>query len=140
MTFGCQMSVADGGELAAPLLARGFQTVAEPENADAIVLNTCTVRQHAEDKALSLIGRLRPWKDEDPQRVLIVSGCAAERLGGWIQQRFPYVDLVVGAKSIDDYPNIVAQALGAKFDALRENQQAFPSAQTSTTPVGWSSS
>ncbi len=139
MTFGCQMSVADGGELAAPLLARGFSTVADPEQADAIVLNTCTVRQHAEDKALSLIGRLRPWKDEDPQRVLIVSGCAAERLGDWIQRRFPHVDLVVGAKSIDDYPRIVEQALGAKFDVLRESREAFPATAGDAALVGWSS-
>ena len=125
VTFGCQMSVADGEELASPLLGRGFTAVAEQKDADAIVLNTCTVRQHAEDKALSLIGRLREWKDERPERMLIVAGCAAERLGPWIQKRFPYVDLVVGAKSIEDYPKIVSDALGARFDALAESQEAF---------------
>jgi len=125
VTFGCQMSVADGEELAAPLMGRGFTAVGDPDSADAIVLNTCTVRQHAEDKALSLIGRLREWKDKDPERVLIVAGCAAERLGPWIQKRFPYVDLVVGAKSIEDYPKIVEEALGARFDALAETRLSF---------------
>jgi tRNA-2-methylthio-N6-dimethylallyladenosine synthase len=145
VTFGCQMSAADGGELAAPLLARGFRAAASQEDADAIVLNTCTVRQHAEDKALSLIGRLRPWKDEDSGRVLIVAGCAAERLGPWIRKRFPHVDLVVGAKSIEDYPRIVEEALAAKFDAMRENREAFSNGASSTeggpapTPVGWTS-
>ncbi len=143
VSFGCQMSVADGGEMAAPLLARGFRAVAGPEDADAIVLNTCTVRQHAEDKALSMIGRLREWKDADPDRVLIVAGCAAERLGGWIRTRFPHVDLVVGAKSIEDYPAIVSQALAAKFDALRETREAFasvsPGAAPPEAPVGWTS-
>ena len=138
VTFGCQMSVADGGELAAPLLARGFRAVDAPDEADAIVLNTCTVRQHAEDKALSLIGRLREWKDADPDRVLIVAGCAAERLGGWIRTRFPYVDLVVGAKSIEDYPGIVEEALAAKFDALRETRESF-AGPAPETPVGWTS-
>ncbi|MDE2141144.1 MAG: tRNA (N6-isopentenyl adenosine(37)-C2)-methylthiotransferase MiaB [Elusimicrobia bacterium] len=138
VTFGCQMSVADGGEMAAPLLARGLRPVDAPEDADAILLNTCTVRQHAEDKALSLIGRLRAWKDADPARVLIVAGCAAERLGPWIQNRFPYVDLVVGAKSIEEFPNVVEAALAAKFDALKETREAFPAAPE--IPVGWTSS
>ncbi len=141
VTFGCQMSVADGEELAAPLKDRGFTAVTEPENADAIVLNTCTVRQHAEDKALSLIGRLREWKDKNPDRVLIVAGCAAERLGPWIQKRFPYVDLVVGAKSIEDYPKIVEEALGARFDALSETRSAFTVASDAPqSPTGWASS
>ena len=140
VTFGCQMSVADGEELASPLSARGFTTVAEPDAADAIVLNTCTVRQHAEDKALSLIGRLRAWKDERPERVLIVAGCAAERLGPWIQKRFPYVDLVVGAKSIEDYPRIVEEALGARFDMLKESRAAFSeTAEVLDKPTGWAS-
>ncbi len=141
VTFGCQMSVADGEELAAPLKDRGFIAVATPETADAIVLNTCTVRQHAEDKALSLIGRLRAWKQKDPERVLIVAGCAAERLGPWIQKRFPYVDLVVGAKSIEDYPKILAAALDSRFDALAETRQAFAAeTQSPDTPTGWASS
>lgn len=140
VTFGCQMSVADGSELASPLTGRGFTAVSEPEAADAIVLNTCTVRQHAEDKALSFIGRLRGWKDEDPGRVLIVAGCAAERLGPWIQKRFPYVDLVVGAKSIEDYPRIVEEALGARFDAMAETRRAFSKMPEDVDkPAGWAS-
>ncbi len=140
VTFGCQMSVADGEELAAPLKGRGFTAVAEPDDADAIILNTCTVRQHAEDKALSLIGRLRAWKEKDPERVLIVAGCAAERLGPWIVKRFPYVDLVAGAKSIEDYPTIVEEALGARFDALAETRQAFAEERSSASaPTGWMS-
>lgn len=148
VTFGCQMSAADGGEMAAPILGRGFRAVASPEDADAIVLNTCTVRQHAEDKALSMIGRLRPWKEENAGRVLIVAGCAAERLGPWIQARFPYVDLVVGAKSIEEFPRIVEEALAGKFDALRETSESFsdeasPARRSAPaapeTPIGWTS-
>lgn len=139
VSFGCQMSVADGGEMAAPLLARGFRPVALPEDADAIVLNTCTVRQHAEDKALSLIGRLRPWKDADPDRVLIVAGCAAERLGGWIRTRFPHVDLVVGAKAVEDYPRVVEQALASRFDALSETRDSFGGEAAPGAPIGWAS-
>lgn len=139
VTFGCQMALAEGEELAAPLQARGFTAVAAPEDADAVVLNTCTVRQHAEDKALSLIGRLREWKDRDPKRVLIVAGCAAERLGPSLRKRFPYIDLVVGAKSIEDYPRVVEEALGARFDALAEGREAFGESDELPVPVGWGS-
>lgn len=139
VTLGCQMSVADGGELAAPILSRGFRPAASPEDADAIVVNTCTVRQHAEDKALSLLGRLRTWKEADPERVLIVAGCAAERLGGRLAERFPHVDLVVGAKSIEDYPRIVDSALARRFDHLAETRGAFAAPRTPDAPFGWSS-
>jgi tRNA-2-methylthio-N6-dimethylallyladenosine synthase len=125
ISLGCQMSAADGEELAAPLRRRGFGWAGAPEDADAIVISTCTVRQHAEDRALSLIGSLKPWKDADPGRVLIVAGCAAERLKGWLETRFPHVDLVVGAKSIEDYPAIAERALADKFDALSETKRSF---------------
>lgn len=125
VTLGCQMSAADGAELAAPLAARGFGWAAAPEDADAIVISTCTVRQHAEDRALSLIGSLRPWKEQDPRRVLIVAGCAAERLKGWLEKRFPYIDLVVGAKSMDESAHLVESALSTRFDALAEQAASF---------------
>lgn len=137
VTLGCQMAVAEGEELAAPLKARGFAVTDDLEAADAFVLNTCTVREHAEHKALSLIGRLKEWKDRRPERVIIVAGCAAERLGQELQKRFPHVDLVVGAKSIEDYPAVVEQALGGRFDALAENKAAF--ADSVPVPVGWGS-
>ncbi|MEK7389977.1 MAG: tRNA (N6-isopentenyl adenosine(37)-C2)-methylthiotransferase MiaB [Elusimicrobiota bacterium] len=140
VTFGCQMSAADAGELSAPLTDRGFIPVADSAHADAIVLNTCTVRQHAEDKAMSFIGRLKKWKSVDPSRVLIVAGCAAERLGPGIQRRFPHVDLVVGAKSIDDYPVIVENVLADRFNALEETRRNFsPETGPPEVPAGWSS-
>src|SRR5437763_68811 len=108
------MSAADGGEMSDALARRGFTHHEVPEGADAVLISTCTVREHAEQRALSLIGSLKPWKDADPSRVLIVSGCAAERLDGWIQKRFPYVDLVVGAKSIDRFDALVAEAIGER--------------------------
>ncbi len=136
IALGCQMSAADGAELAAPLLRRGFGWAASAEEADAVIISTCTVRQHAEDRALSLIGSLRPWKEADPGRVLIVAGCAAERLKGWLEKRFPYVDLVSGAKQIEEYPQLVSQALGARFDAMAEDKQAFADNVPFPSPTG----
>ncbi len=139
VTFGCQMALAEGEELSAPLLARGFTAVDAPEDADAVVLNTCTVRENAEHRALSLIGRLKEWKDARPERVLIVAGCAAERLGESLRKRFPHIDLVVGAKSIEDYPRVVDEALSARFDALAEGREAFAAGTAPAIPVGWGS-
>ncbi|MBI4375599.1 MAG: tRNA (N6-isopentenyl adenosine(37)-C2)-methylthiotransferase MiaB [Elusimicrobia bacterium] len=125
ISLGCQMSAADASEMQRPLARRGFSSSEDPEQADAILINTCTVRQHAEDRAVSLIGSLREWKEKRPDRVLIVAGCAAERLGEWLHQRFPHVDLVVGSKSIEEFPKLVEEALGRRFDALEENRRAF---------------
>ncbi|HVA67521.1 MAG TPA: tRNA (N6-isopentenyl adenosine(37)-C2)-methylthiotransferase MiaB [Elusimicrobiota bacterium] len=125
IALGCQMSEADAEEMSAPLATRGFAKADTPEEADVILISTCTVRQHAEDRAISLIGSLRPWKTANPNRVLIVSGCAAERAGDSIRQKFPYVDLIVGAKSVERFPEIVQETLDARFDALKEQQESF---------------
>ncbi|MDE1976619.1 MAG: tRNA (N6-isopentenyl adenosine(37)-C2)-methylthiotransferase MiaB [Elusimicrobia bacterium] len=137
IALGCQMSEADAEEMSAPLASRGFSRAEGPDEADAILISTCTVRQHAEDRAISLIGSLKPWKAADPNRVLIVSGCAAERAGDSIRRKFPYVDLVVGAKSIARFPELVREALDARFDALREQRESFApeAAPTEASPV-----
>ncbi len=121
ITYGCQMSVADGEEMSVPLLRRGYTPTPDLDAADAVLLNTCTVRQHAEDKALSLIGRLRLWKEERPDRLLIVAGCAAERIAPWLTRRFPHIDLIAGAKSIEQFPELLDAALERRFDSPLKN-------------------
>jgi len=125
ITFGCQMNDADTEEMALPLLLRGFQATRELAEADAVIVNTCTVRQHAEHRALSRIGRLRAWKQARAGRLLIVAGCAAQRVGDQILKRFPFVDLVVGARSIERYPEILEAAL----------QGRAPSSQGCSSPL-----
>src|SRR5262245_52669143 len=97
-TFGCQMNIADSQEMSRRLVARRLRPTQDPAEADVFPLNTCTVRQHAEQRALSLLGRLADWKN--PHRCLIFAGCAAERLGDRVRRRFPQVTVVAGAKSI----------------------------------------
>ena len=117
ITLGCQMSAADGGEMLASLCRRGWERADSPEDADAILLTTCSVRRHAEQRALSLIGRLRDWKARAPGRVLVVAGCVAERMGTSLTRRFPHVDLAVGARSAARYADIVAETLGHQGSA-----------------------
>ncbi len=130
VSFGCQMNVADSEEMARPLREKGFLPTADIQAADAVLINTCTVRQHAEDRALSLIGRLRKWKSERPERFLIVAGCAAERTREWLTTRFPHIDLVAGAKSIEQFPELLREAIGSRFDFTGETREGFAEAGT----------
>ena len=123
-TFGCQMNVADSGEMSAHFFKQGYTAASTQDEADVVILNTCTVRQHAEDKALSFIGRLRDWKKKDPNRVIVVAGCAAERLKDTLKKRFPHVDLVVGAKSIEQFPSLVNSYL--RTDAAKRAPARTP--------------
>jgi tRNA-2-methylthio-N6-dimethylallyladenosine synthase len=130
-TFGCQMNVSDSEEMAQHLFQRGGSPVDSPDDADVILLNTCTVRQHAEDKALSFLGRLKPWKKNRSNRMIIVAGCAAERLSKTLRSRFPHVDLVIGAKSIDDFSKLVeTYSLVNGFNWFTESEESFQTQDT----------
>jgi len=109
-TYGCQMNEADSEEMFNHLSARGAVMTDKLEEADVVLVNTCTVREHAEHKAVSFLGRLCKWKREDPSRVIIFAGCAAERLGKKLQKRYPYLDILSGAKSIDNFAHIVDES------------------------------
>ena len=132
VSFGCQMSFADSSEMAQSFLDKGFSSGESLETADAVVISTCTVRQHAEDRAISFIGRLRKWKKQKPHRLLVVAGCAAERLGPKLKERFPHVDLVIGAKSIESFSKIIEDVLSEKFDLASESATDFPQTPIST--------
>ena len=110
-TFGCQMNVADSIEMGRHLKAKGLVETQDPNEASVYLVNTCTVRQHAEDRAFSELGRLRRWKAKRPGRKIVVTGCAAERTKEYLEDRFPFVDLVAGAKSIEDFAQIAERLL-----------------------------
>ena len=112
-TFGCQMNEADSELIAASFKKRNFEITQDLKEADAAVLNTCTVRQLAEDKAISMIGRLRKWKKLKPSRKIIVAGCAVEKLGNKsILRKFPFVNLTIGAKSINKFDAALNDIIG----------------------------
>src|SRR2546426_3272423 len=110
-TYGCQMNAADSNEMSRHLRARGLVETLDQDEASVILVNTCTVRQHAEDRAFSEIGRLRRWKAKRPGRKVVVTGCAAERTKEYLEDRFPFLDLVVGAKSIENFNDMAEQLL-----------------------------
>ncbi len=103
-SFGCQMNDYDS-DLAMGLLKKEGYTAAQNESeADVILFNTCSVRQHAEDKVYSQIGELRETKKARPELVIGVMGCMVENYKTKFFSRFPYVDLLIGTKSIRELP------------------------------------
>lgn len=102
-TFGCQMNVADSQEMLTHLQARGALATDDLEQADIVLINTCTVREHAEHRAISFLGRLAKWKEKRPGRHIIFAGCAAQRLGKALKKDFPFLDLISGAKEIEAF-------------------------------------
>ncbi len=97
------MNVADSDEMFAHLAARGAVLTDKLEEADTVLVNTCTVRDHAEHRAVSFLGRLAAWKKEKPGRIIIFAGCAAQRLGQALQKKYPFLDILSGAKEIEHF-------------------------------------
>jgi tRNA-2-methylthio-N6-dimethylallyladenosine synthase len=106
-TLGCQMNVLDSELVAEGLLDAGYELVDGPLEADTILLNTCSVRQHAEDKVYSTLGRLKQWKQEGPQKILGVLGCMAQKDQGEVFRRASHVDLVVGPGQLSRLPALL---------------------------------
>jgi tRNA-2-methylthio-N6-dimethylallyladenosine synthase len=117
-TYGCQMNVADS-ELVLGVLAReGYVAVDDPAGADVVLVNTCAVRDHAEQKVLSRVGELK--RQKRPDGVLGVVGCMAQRLGPRLLERIPQVDLVVGPDGYRGLPELIARARGGERAAAVE--------------------
>ncbi|MDR2395888.1 MAG: tRNA (N6-isopentenyl adenosine(37)-C2)-methylthiotransferase MiaB [Endomicrobium sp.] len=102
-TIGCQMNVCESDALSNMLSNYGMLQVHNIVDADVIILNTCSVRAQAEQKAFSYIGRVEELKKQKPNVKIIVIGCMAERLGIKIRKRFKSVDLVIGSKNINNF-------------------------------------
>jgi len=99
-TFGCQMNKHDSDSISKLLLDKGYKQTARIDDAHIILINTCTVREKAEEKALTLIGRLAPLKRKKPDMITGIIGCVAQEKGVNLLKRFPYLDLVIGPRNI----------------------------------------
>lgn len=109
-TFGCQMNVHDSERMIALLRQRGYVLVDSPDGADVVIVNTCEVRDKADQKMLSAIGRLRASKQEHPGQQVVVAGCGAQLRGAQLLERNPHIDVVVGPDQIGRLPEWLDQA------------------------------
>ncbi|GAB3547743.1 tRNA (N6-isopentenyl adenosine(37)-C2)-methylthiotransferase MiaB [Noviherbaspirillum agri] len=109
-TFGCQMNEYDSDKMADVLnAAEGVVKAETPEDADVILLNTCSVREKAQEKVFSDLGRLRELKRTKPDLVIGVGGCVASQEGEAIVKRAPYVDVVFGPQTLHRLPELISQ-------------------------------
>jgi tRNA-2-methylthio-N6-dimethylallyladenosine synthase len=109
ITYGCQMNERDSEEVLGMLTAQGYEVAEAPEGADVILLNTCSVRQHAEERAYGKMGELSVLKRENPNLVLGIIGCMAKLHKEAIFKRLPAVDLIAGPAELYDLPYLLAE-------------------------------
>src|SRR5258708_18500382 len=109
-TFGCQMNEYDSDKMVDVLgAANGLIQTNTPEDADVILFNTCSVREKAQEKVFSDLGRVRELKEANPDLIIDVGGCVASQEGAAIVSRAPYVDLVFGPQTLHRLPDMIAK-------------------------------
>ena len=109
VTFGCQMNKADSERMAGILDTMGFEWVEEPEKADLVLYNTCTIRDNAEQKVYSYLGRQAKRKHQQPDLTLVVAGCVAQQEGEKLLRRVPELDLVMGPQHANRLEDLLQQ-------------------------------
>jgi len=106
-TYGCQMNVSDSELVESILIKKGYKAIIDPDNADVLFVNTCSIREHAEDKVHSLLGRYNVLKSKKPDMIIGVLGCMAQSLKHDILENKPYVDIVLGPDSYRKLPELL---------------------------------
>jgi tRNA-2-methylthio-N6-dimethylallyladenosine synthase len=141
-TFGCQMNEYDSAKMRDVLNAsHGYELTTDPEQADLLLLNTCSIREKAQEKVFSELGRWRPLKEKRPEVMIGVGGCVASQEGEALQKRAPFVDMVFGPQTLHRLPHLLESARAThapvldvsfpeieKFDALPEPRAEGPKA------------
>ena len=124
-TFGCQMNVHDSEKIAGIFSSCSYEQTENIKDADVIIINTCGIRQKAEQKFYSELGRLKDLKDKTPRLKIAVAGCIAQQKGNALFERFPYVDFIFGPNNIDSVQNWITSSqfsvLSSQLTALDDN-------------------
>jgi tRNA-2-methylthio-N6-dimethylallyladenosine synthase len=132
ITYGCQMNKYESERMAGILGGLGYEMSEKVQSADLILLNTCSIREKAEQKVYSQLGQLRWLKRRNPELIIGVCGCVAQQEGEHILQRMPHVDLVFGPQNIPKLPTMLAQVrshrqqIGDLADNPLWDEQLFP--------------
>ena len=128
-TFGCQMNEHDSERIAGVLESDGYRRATQPGEAEVVVLNTCAVRENADNRLYGALGHLKPLKERNPRMRIVVAGCLAQKDQGLIQRKAPWVDVVVGTHALPGLLDLIrtSQRDGPQMD-VREFTETFPSA------------
>jgi tRNA-2-methylthio-N6-dimethylallyladenosine synthase len=136
-TFGCQMNIHDSERMAGLLEQAGFESTTDDRDADVIVINTCSVRERAEEKLFTRLGEIRLMGDETGARpVVAVTGCVAQQEGSQILRRSKSVDLIVGTQNLKRLPLLVNEALEHPRPASRHAAIAIDPVDDVSFPLG----
>ena len=141
-TNGCQMNEYDSDKMRDVLNAsHGFELIDDPKQADVLLLNTCSIREKAQEKVFSALGKWRSIKERRPHVIIGVGGCVASQEGAALQKRAPFVDIVFGPQTLHRLPQLLDQARSKqqpvvdisfpeieKFDSLPEPRAEGPKA------------
>ena len=127
-TYGCQMNIADGELMEGVLEASGYEIVAEPAEADVILVNTCAIREHAERRVIGRVAQLSGLKRQRPGLILGVTGCMAQRLGTGLFEKAPHVDLVMGPDGYRGLPDRLEEIAAGARPARHESSGWQPEA------------
>ena len=139
-TFGCQMNVADSDRMELLLFQAGYRRTPRREEADLILVNTCAIRDKAEQKIYSLGGQLRPLKQANPDLVLGLTGCLAQQEQQRLLERLPFLDFILGPDAIESVPEAVDTVLRRRAPLVwtgfdREKEYRVP-VREETRPAG----
>jgi tRNA-2-methylthio-N6-dimethylallyladenosine synthase len=128
-TFGCQMNEHDSERIAGLLMADGMTQTQDVGDARVVVFNTCAIRERADNRLYGNLGHLKPLKERDPGLRIVVAGCLAQKDQGRIQERAPWVDVVIGTHALPHLVELLqaSEADGPQMD-VREYTEVFPSA------------
>jgi len=145
-TFGCQMNEHDSERIAGLLEADGYVAVADQADADVVVLNTCCIRENADNKLYGTLGWLKPWKEANEARQIVVAGCLAQKDRDLVRQKAPFVDVVLGTHNVHRAAELITESrvngpvTEILDEAVLDDQAMFPSAlpaRRETTYNAW---
>ena len=134
-TIGCQMNKADSERLAGALHGLGFRESASPKEAGVIVLNSCVVRQSAEDKVTGMITSLKPLKQRDPERIVALMGCMVGPKTGDLERRFPYVDVFMAPQQYGPLIDLLGERFGMDVEGCLQNLAPVKPHVTTYVPI-----
>ena len=134
LTFGCQQNEADSEKLRGMAVSMGYSITDKPEEAELIVVNTCAIREHAEQKALSTVGQFKHLKEKNPALVIAVCGCmvAQQHRQNDIKYKYPYVSFIFGTTALHKFPELLYKYMSAhkrlyyNEEAAREVVEGMP--------------
>jgi tRNA-2-methylthio-N6-dimethylallyladenosine synthase len=136
-TYGCQMNEHDSERLAGMLEAEGYSAASGPQDASVVLFNTCCIREKADTRLYGTLGHMKSLKDSRPGMKIVVGGCLAQKDQALIQQKAPYVDVVLGTHNLASLPRLLRESDEAPSFEILEQTEVFPSALPARRTSPW---